>query len=489
MQKPTLTLPSIKLLLTLLISCLVIRLLSLSLYPLMDTTEARYGEMARIMFETGNWVTPMFDYGVPFWGKPPIFTWLSSLGFSLFGVNEFAARVPHLIVGFGIIWLVYGLARDKFQSQETGLFTAALLASTVSFILLSGAVMTDTALTFSIALSMISFWQAWHHKGKHWGYLFFVGLSLGMLSKGPLSIVLIGISLTIWLIPNGRWKKLWKTLPWGYGTLLFLIITVPWYAIAEYKTPGFLDYFIIGEHIKRFIVSGWQGDLYGTAHERTRGTIWVYAFIAMLPWSPVLIWQWIRSIKEGKDSEESKDGFGSFLLLWMLSPMLLFSFAGNILASYVMPALPAMALLLAHLHQQRPLPTWLYKIGFITPILLVIMVSLLHFDLVKKRSEDKIMAVWKQQPEATESDLFYRHKRPFSAQYYSSGKAKHRSTDLDTWLPSQSKAFFIVQSVNDQISDANWLCEERDRTQKEALLFCQSLQKNYDFNKEQTPPE
>ncbi len=207
MNKTSLTLPSVKTLLILLVSCLAFRFISLSLYPLMDTTEARYGEMARIMFETGNWITPMFDYNVPFWGKPPIFTWLSSLGFSLFGVNEFAARVPHLIVGVGVVWLVYKLAKDHFQSSAMGLFSASILASTVSFIILSGAVMTDTALTFSIALSMISFWQAWNNKGKLWGYLFFIGLALGMMSKGPLAIVLIGISLTVWILPNGRWKN------------------------------------------------------------------------------------------------------------------------------------------------------------------------------------------------------------------------------------------------------------------------------------------
>ncbi|WP_219704003.1 ArnT family glycosyltransferase [Marinomonas lutimaris] len=476
MQQPTFSLPPAKLLITLLISCLVLRFLSLSLYPLMDTTEARYGEMARIMFETGNWITPMFDYNVPFWGKPPIFTWLSSLGFNLFGVNEFAARVPHLIVGLGVIGLVYKLAKDHFQSSSMGFFAASILASTVSFIVLSGAVMTDTALTFSIALSMISFWQAWSNKGKIWGYLFFVGLALGMLSKGPLAIVLIGISLTIWLLPNGRWKKLWNTLPWGVGTLLFLVICVPWYAIAEYKTPGFLDYFIVGEHIKRFIVSGWQGDLYGSAHERTRGTIWFYALMSMLPWSPLVIWQWIRTIKDDKDVEESSDGFGTFLLFWMLSPMILFSFSGNILASYVMPALPAMALLLVHLHSQRPLQSWLYKVGFITPFLLIVLISVLHFDLVPKRSEDKILAVWKQQPEATQSDLFYLHKRPFSGQYYSSGKAKQRSTDVNSWLPTQSKAFFIVQAANDHTVYSNWSCGERDKTDREILLYCQPSQ-------------
>ncbi|MCB5163149.1 ArnT family glycosyltransferase [Marinomonas algarum] len=472
MSKRSFSLPSIRFLMILLISCLGLRLLSLSLYPLMDTTEARYGEMARIMFETGDWITPMFDYNVPFWGKPPLFTWLSSLGFRLFGINEFAARVPHLAVGTGVIGLVYLFAKNAFLSAKIGLFSAVLLASTFSFILLSGAVMTDTALTFSITLSMISFWQAWSHRGKYWGYLFFVGLALGMLSKGPLAVVLIGMSLTLWLLPNGRWKRLWEVLPWGYGSLLFLLLSVPWYAMAEYKTPGFLDYFIVGEHIKRFIVSGWQGDLYGTAHERTRGTIWLYAFISMLPWSPILLWQWVRSIQEGKDTEERSDGFGSFLLLWMIAPLLLFSFSGNILASYTMPCLPPAALLLAHLHQQRPLPNWLYKVGVITPILLITLVTTLHFEIIHPKSQKAILTVWEQQAEALESDLFFLHKRPFSGQYYSGGKAKKQQGEVTTWLPLQQRPFFIVQPKNASTIYPDWTCTNRGETKKETLLFC-----------------
>ena len=69
-----------------------VRLLTLAAYPLMDPTEARYGEIARKMLETGNWVMPQFDYGVPFWGKPPLSTWLSATSMAMLGSNEFAAR-------------------------------------------------------------------------------------------------------------------------------------------------------------------------------------------------------------------------------------------------------------------------------------------------------------------------------------------------------------------------------------------------------------
>ena len=66
--------------------------------PLMDKTEARYAEIARIMEETNNWITPQIDYGVPFWAKPPLSTWLSALSIKTFGVNEFAVRFPYLII-------------------------------------------------------------------------------------------------------------------------------------------------------------------------------------------------------------------------------------------------------------------------------------------------------------------------------------------------------------------------------------------------------
>lgn len=75
-------------------SILLLRLVGLGIYPLMDTSEARYAEMARKMVELNDWITPMFDYGVPFWGKPPLSFWTQAASMTVFGVNEFAARFP-----------------------------------------------------------------------------------------------------------------------------------------------------------------------------------------------------------------------------------------------------------------------------------------------------------------------------------------------------------------------------------------------------------
>ena len=84
---------------------LAVRLATLGGYPLMDTSEARYGEIARVMRETGNWVTPQETPGTPFWAKPPLYAWLSAASTYVFGVDEFALRLPSMLCGVGVLAL------------------------------------------------------------------------------------------------------------------------------------------------------------------------------------------------------------------------------------------------------------------------------------------------------------------------------------------------------------------------------------------------
>ena len=90
---------------TLVIILVVIRLFFIFSLPLMDKTEARYAEIARIMAKTGNWITPQIDYGFPFWAKPPLSTWLSAISIRIFGVTEFAVRLPYFFIGIFLIFL------------------------------------------------------------------------------------------------------------------------------------------------------------------------------------------------------------------------------------------------------------------------------------------------------------------------------------------------------------------------------------------------
>ena len=159
---------------------LFIRLFSLGAYPLTDTTEARYGEIVRKMVELGDWVTLWFDYGVPFWGKPPLAFWLSAVSAKALGVSEFALRLPSFLLGLGMLGLVGGLARRR-RGDDLALIAILVLASSGLFFVASGAVLTDTALVFSVTLAMVAFWRGVidpHSEAVVWRYLLFAALGL-----------------------------------------------------------------------------------------------------------------------------------------------------------------------------------------------------------------------------------------------------------------------------------------------------------------------
>ncbi|WP_281969047.1 ArnT family glycosyltransferase [Roseovarius nanhaiticus] len=330
---------------------LLVRLTAMVTLPFTDTTESRYAEMARKMVETGNWLTPQDGYGVPFWGKPPLNTWMSAGGMELFGVNEFAARLPILLASLVILALVFAWVRG-ITGRNTALVSIAVLFSTVAFFGASAFVMTDIPMALGTTLVMVAFWKATCSEApdRRWGYAVFLGLAIGMLAKGPVAVVLCVIPLALWLTIRRDWGLL-RRLPWIKGGALLLALTVPWYAASEAATPGFLRYFLIGEHIERFLVPGWAGDLYGGGHDEAKGMIWIFWTGAIRPWSYValipLLWN-IRGCTRAVRADGS--GWMLYLLLWAISPMILFTFASNILPAYTIPGLPASAILMVVLY-------------------------------------------------------------------------------------------------------------------------------------------
>jgi 4-amino-4-deoxy-L-arabinose transferase-like glycosyltransferase len=104
----------------LIVVAIAVRLATLGLYPLMDNTEARYAEVARLMVSTGDWVTLHHRAGLAFWSKPPLSTWLAALSYLAFGVNEFAARFASLVPSLAVAWLVYDLARRGSATRPCG---------------------------------------------------------------------------------------------------------------------------------------------------------------------------------------------------------------------------------------------------------------------------------------------------------------------------------------------------------------------------------
>ena len=98
----------------------------------------------------------------------------------------------------------------------------------------------------------------------------FIGLGIGLLAKGPIAVVLSGLPIGLWMLLTGNMKASWQRLPWVKGTFLTLAIAAPWYVMAEIRTPGFWEYFFIGEHWKRFTVTGWAGDILKQANKAAK---------------------------------------------------------------------------------------------------------------------------------------------------------------------------------------------------------------------------
>lgn len=344
---------------------LAARLFWSSYLPLMDFSEARYAEMARKILDYQDWITLWFTADQPFWGKPPAAFWSVAASFAAFGVNEFAARLPSLIFTLLTALLVYRWIKAE-RDANTALIATTIYLSTWLVIHTAGAVITDPLLALSTTMVMIGFWRGVVHAERNFAWLMWIGLGIGLMSKGPIALVLCGLACGAWVLIGNEWQRWWRNTYLIRGVLLMLAIAVPWYVLAELKTPGFIDYFIIGEHFLRFTETAWSGDLYGGVKDQPHGTIWLYLMVALLPFSPIVFFRLLsnRGRLALQASFKNNRLLMVYLLAWFFTPLVFFTIAQNILITYVLTALPAAAILIAlHLEDWLMPKRWFY--GFV----------------------------------------------------------------------------------------------------------------------------
>jgi 4-amino-4-deoxy-L-arabinose transferase-like glycosyltransferase len=416
-----------------LVALVAVRVLMILWLPVTDTTEARYIEIARKMLVSGDWITPQFDWGVPFWGKPPLHTWLSALGMKLFGVGVFGARIFILAASAGAVAVAYGWVRRNL-GRDGALAAVAVMASTILFLGAAAFVMTDMVMVLGTTLSMVAFHECTCGAGSRrlWGHLFFAGLAIGLMAKGPTAVVLTGIPIFLWLLAGNRWRLLGR-LPWVSGAALTVALTLPWYIAAEIRTPGFLRYFIIGEHVERFLVPGWNGDLYGSGHLQPKGMIWAYAVGVFLPWTgfaPALLAR-PRALRDLVRADAR--GWHSYLALWVLSPLILFTGAANILPAYILPSVPAAAILLVSLWSRLwGGPGAVARVAVAAAlggvVALFLAVALLgHVAPGRLTSKTDLMLVTAAREIDPDMVLTYWGGRSFSGEFYTRGAARSES--------------------------------------------------------------
>ena len=470
-------------------AALLLPLISMMIVPFYDTSEPRYAEIARVMAQSGDWITPWFSPGVPFWGKPPLSFWSQALSMSLFGFTEFAARLPAwicLLMSNAV--LIAGLIRLKGPRIAV---LAAIVYSTCTLVYISsGAVLTDAFLALGTTLSLVSFAvmagsarfpgkasgreTAFPRKPRigsdlGWRYGFFIGLAIGLLAKGPLAAVLILAPVMVWHVLNRKAGSL-STLPWGKGLVLTAALSLPWYVLAEIKTPGFLDYFIVGEHLRRFLDPGWAGDLYGSAHQRTYGTIWLYWLMAAFPWGLIALATAAGALHSVRIrcalASTVRDPLFAYWLAAALFTPLFFTFSANILWTYLLPSLAGFSVLVAmfadRLERQfngawRALAT----ASAIVP-LCVLAFSAIVWVNPDLRNTERGLVQHAMLQGGPSTPLLYFSKPPYSARFYSAGQAREITPDSLKIAAECSSPFYLAIPKDQQRRVAGLLGKRLD---------------------------
>lgn len=385
--------------------------------PLADTTEARYGELARQTAVNGFWLMPHMDAHTPFFAKPPLSTWLSAASMRLFGVNEFAARLPALLVSLPALWITMQFSTALGVRQRW--LVVPVLAASPLFFVSAGAVMTDAVqmtIVWSAQYCAIQALGAGRADGRRWRLGFWALLGLGALSKGLATWALIGMPLAAYALLHRRSVQMLAHV-WDWaGVVLACAIFLPWYIAAEHAYPGFISYFIVGEHFSRFLVPGWSGDRYGFAHSQPFGAIWLFWIGAALPWMHVFIARLAALLRR----QEKPDALASFLWCATLVPLVFFTFSRNIIWTYALTALPPFAVLVAqHIERSSERVQRRTAVGLFIYALLVAAASPLVVRQVSRNSDRDLV-----QAAPAGAQLQYLAKPAFSSAFYTHGNLR-----------------------------------------------------------------
>jgi len=324
--------------------------------------EPRYAWIARDMMETHDWVTPHL-YGTPWFEKPPLFYWAAGLCFKWFGVSEATARLPSAVSSL-LATLAMGWLALRLYGAETARWLLLLLPTTVGMIGFSHAASTDlpfsAMLTIAMVCAAVVIGLARDEKTPilhltPWIALILFGFFLGLavLAKGPVAIILCAGAAFFWaLATKNRHDALRLLHPVAIAA--FCATALPWYIRCARRNPDFFRVFIIEHNFKRYLTPEFQ-------HIQP---FWFYVPVvlaALLPWTAIFLWSAIHGAIRLVRARYAKDSTW-FLICWAGFCLLFFSISRSKLPGYILPALPALVLPLAHsLTGIEKIPRWLLR--------------------------------------------------------------------------------------------------------------------------------
>ncbi|MGK7393665.1 MAG: ArnT family glycosyltransferase [Candidatus Cyclobacteriaceae bacterium M3_2C_046] len=297
--------------------------------------EAKNAECAREMMETGNLLVPTFNYELRT-DKPPLHYYFMILAYKLFGVNEFAARFFSALMGVLTIVVTFIYAR-RFLGINPAFWIALVLIASLHFSLQFHMAVPDPYLVFFMTFGLFSFFKYHQEKTKLDLYLFYVALGLGVLSKGPVAIVLPGGIILLFLIfsRNFSWQVIRTFRPF-LGIFIVLLVALPWYVAVGIATDGaWVRDFIFKHNLNRY-----------TAEMEGHGGVFLltlaYVLAGLLPFSIYIIQSFIYAFKKRAND---------FILFAICAAGLIivfFAISSTKLPNYTVPAYPFLAILIGY---------------------------------------------------------------------------------------------------------------------------------------------
>lgn len=305
--------------------CLVLYGTFSGLIPLLDPDEPVYGETEKEMIATGDWISPRI-YGEFWYDKPPLFYWLEAVSFSIFGVSTWAARLPSVLLGALTPVYLY-LASRRLIGEKSALRGAFICASSLEIIVLARSSVTDTLLTLTLTVALMSFLRKEY-------FIAYIACGLALLTKGPIGFGFPALIVGLWMIFTKRFTlKNVMALKWYWGIPLACLVGLPWYIhMAMIHGDAFIDTFLGYHNITRFVSPEHAG----------QNHYWLYLVVVLVgfyPWVGTLPGL-LRRVKIWW-----KDRSASFFLVWALFIFLFFSFSSTQLFSYILPLFPSLSLL------------------------------------------------------------------------------------------------------------------------------------------------
>ena len=322
---------------------------------LMDDVDAVQAQIARNMLVSGDWVTAHLD-GVKYLEKSPLKYWMIAVSYKVFGVHDWAARIPVALFTVLLCWLTVRIGTWAF-SARAGLYAGLVLATCVGLFLFTRILIPDVILTFTITLAMWSFLRALEPDEPHpwrWAWLMAASIGVGLLLKGLIAALFpIGGGL-VYLAASRQLflRRTWQRLRPFSGALIVLLIAAPWHVLATLRNPpyfyfsmrsvpgeyhGFFWFYFFNEHLLRFLNLRYPRD-YDTV---PRLYFWLFHLLWLFPWSVYL-----PAVARLDFKSDDRGGRMRLLALCWTGFLLAFFTFSTTQEYYSMPCYPALALLL-----------------------------------------------------------------------------------------------------------------------------------------------